>query len=265
MVIMKKNSIIYNISIVAFLLLSFNTKLISQQEINNRLSIGFEGGYQYTSIYDSDAFSVLPKGKSAYNFGFYGDYKLGSSIKFGLGLYFDKRGFKSNDFLSPIGELQDDDSVYVSYASYYQTDLDYTLNYLTLPISIIYYRESEKVSLYLKASLYYSLLINARENGSTELYIYPDHAPNFENPELQVPGSTVTKYNNEDVYEDFNADDWGVQLNLGFMYKLSERIGIHFTPGITLAFQQLYANPVRISKWNNIYRVNVGLNYKLKN
>lgn len=263
---MNKTSILYNLLFIVFLVISINTELLSQQEnSNDRISIGFEGGYQFTSIYDSYAYSVLPKGKSGYNFGLYGDYKLGSSIKFGLGLYLDKRGFKSNDYLNPIGELQSDDSVYVSYASYYQTDLDYSFNYLTIPISLIYYRESDKISLYLKASLYYSLLLNARKNGSTELYIYPDHAPNFEDEELRVPGSTITNFNNEDVFDTFNTDDWGVQLNIGFMYKLSDRIGIHFTPGLTLAFQQLYADPVRSSKWNNIYRVNMGLNYKIKN
>ncbi len=266
MVIMIKNSLFYNAFFVSLLVLLINTDLFAQQEkSNNRISIGFEGGYQYTNVYDSEAFTVLPKGKSGYNFGVFGDYKLGASIKFGLGLYLDKRGFKSNDYLSPIGELQSDDSIYVSYASFYQTDLDYSFNYLTIPVSLIYYRESEKISIYLKASLYYSLLLSASKNGSTELYIFPDHAPNFEAEELRVPGSTITNFNNEDVFDNFNTDDWGVQLNLGLIYKLNDRVGIHFSPGLTLAFQQLYADPVRSSKWNNIYRVNVGINYKLKN
>ncbi len=266
MVIMIKNSLFQKAFFVSMFFLFINVDLFSQEpNPDNRFNIGFEGGYQYTNVYDSEAFTVLPKGKSGYNFGLFGDYKLGGSIKLGLGLYLDKRGFKSNDYLSPIGELQSDDSIYVSYASYYQTNLDYSLNYLTIPVSLIYYRESEKISIYLKASLYYSLLLSANKDGSTELYIFPDHAPNFEAEELRVPGSTITNFNNEDVFDDFNTDDWGVQLNIGLLYKLNDRIGIHFSPGLTLAFQQLYADPIRSSKWNNIYRVNVGFNYKLKN
>lgn len=265
MVTMIKNTLFQKAFFVSILFLFINTNLFSQQpKPETRFNIGFEGGYQYTSIYDSEAYSVLPKGKSGFNFGLFGDYKLGGSIKLGLGFYLDKRGFKSND-LSPIQELQSDDSIYVSYASYYQTNLNYTFSYLTIPVSLIYYRESDKISMYLKASIYYSLLISANKDGSTELYIYPDHAENFEAEELRVPGSTITNFNNEDVFDDFNTDDWGVQLNLGILYKLTDRIGIHFSPGLTLAFQQLYADPVRSSKWNNIYRVNVGFNYKLKN
>ena len=113
--------------------------------------------------------------------------------------------------------------------------------------------------------MYYSLLLSALENGNSELYIYPDHAPNFEDPELQVPGSTIKDSNNKDVINSFNTDDWGVQLNLGIMYKLNDRIGIYFSPGLTLAFQQLYADPLRSSKWNNVYKVNIGINYRLKN
>lgn len=240
------------------------TNLRSQnEEIENKISIGFEIGPQFTSVSDSYAYSVLPKSKVGFNAGIFGEYKLTDLVKVRLGAYYDNRGFKGQDFISPISELQDDDSVYVSYASYYSEDLNYTLNYLTIPISIIYSKGNEKFSFFLQGSLYYSLLLNASVNGTTDLYIYPEHAPKFEDPELQVPGNTITEYDNKDITNNFTSNDWGVQLFFGFIYNINSKIGLQISPGLTVGFQNLYANPSRVSKWNNVYKINAGIVYKL--
>ncbi len=265
MVIMKRRSGLIFISAL-LLLVVFSSNDVSAQEttFNKKLSIGFEAGYQFTSIFDSQAYSNLPKGKSGYNAGFFAEYPLANLISARIGLNYDKRGFISQDYLTPIGELQSNDSVYVSYASYYFTDLDYSLNYLSIPLSLIYTKGTEKYSLSLQVTVYYSILMSAVKNGSTELYIYPDHAPNFEKPEYQVPGSTITTFNNENVQQDFTGNDWGVQISLGLTYRINPQVAIFLSPGFTTAFQQLYADPLRNSKWNNIYKVNAGIKYTLK-
>jgi hypothetical protein len=259
-----QSGIIYFATLLFLVIFSNNNMLAQETNSSKKASFGFEAGYQFTTIFDNQAYSKLPKGKSGYNAGLFAEYPVAHLISVRLGLYFDRRGFISQDYLTPIGELQSNDSVYVSYASYYATDLDYSLNYLSIPLSFIYTKRIEKFALSLQVTVYYSLLLSAKKNGTTELYIYPDHAPNFERPEYQVPGSTITRFNNENVMQAFTSNDWGVQLSLGLNYQISPQIGIFLSPGFTIAFQQLYADPLRNSKWNNIYKVNAGIKYTLK-
>lgn len=255
----------YYFGITVALILFFTTSLISQTENNEkRISLGFETGVQFTKIYDSRAFSSLPKSKTGFSVGFFGDYKLSELVKTRIGIYYDNRGFIDQDVFSPISEIQSDDSTYVSYASYFATDLDYTLNYLTIPLSFLYTKRNNKFSFFLQGSIYYSILISAHRTGYTDLYIYPDHAPKFENPELKNPGSTITEYNNEDVYELFGSNDWGVQLFFGVIFHINEDLSVQLAPGTTIAFQNLYADPVRSSKWNSIYKINAGIIYNIK-
>lgn len=257
-----KNILGFWIGIV--LLLFATSNLLSQTEnTDKRLSIGFEGGVQFTKIYDNYSFSNLPKSKTGFNVGIFGDYKLNELIKARIGLYYDNRGFINQDVFTPISENQGD-SVYVSYASYFATDLDYTLNYLTIPLSIFYTKGNDKFSFFLQGSIYYSILISAHRTGYTDLYIYPGHASKFENPDLQNPGNTITNYNNEDVFDTFSGNDWGIQLYFGIMYHINQKFSIQLSPGFTAAFADLYADPLRNSKWSSIYKINAGIIYNIK-
>lgn len=249
---------------VILLCLLFGTTLTYSQKNDSikRLSIGFEAGVQFTKIYDSWAISSLPKAKTGFITGVFVDYQLKNNFTTRIGLYYDNRGFLSQDVLSPISEIQGD-SIYSSYSSYYSTDLDFTLNYLTIPLSFIYTQGSDKWSFFLQGTIYYSLLISANRTGNTILYIYPEHAVNFEDPELRVPGYTITEYNKEDVYDSFSGNDWGIQVGFGVSYTISPKIDITVSPAFTLAFASLYANPSRDSKWNSIYKINAGIIYRL--
>jgi hypothetical protein len=256
---------LFKISAILIVITFFSiTNLKSQTEQNkSKISFGIEGGVQFTNIYDRETYSTLPKTKTGFTSGIFGNYDLSENVKLRLGLYYDKRGFKIEDYLTPISELQEDDSVYVSYASYYYEKLDYSLNYLTIPISLLYSKGNEKFEFFIEGGVYYSILLNASRNGNTELYIYPDHAANFENPLLQIPGSSITNFNNEDVLQYFTGNDWGILLSFGGVYHLNKNIDFQFSPETCFSFENLYANPVRSSKWNRIYRINAGIIYKL--
>ena len=227
-------------------------------EEDKRIYIGFEGGVQFTKISDSYAFSNLPKSKSGFSTGFFADYKFTDLVKVRVGLYYDNRGFIQQDVFTPIR-----DSAFISYNSYFATDLNYTLNYLTIPLSIFYTKGNDKFAFYIQGSIYYSILLNAHRTGHTELYIFPEHAQYFETPEFQVAGSTITNYNKEDVYDTFSGNDWGVQLFFGALYHINKKISIQLSPGFTVAFADLYADPSRNSKWSSIYKINAGIIYKI--
>jgi len=250
---------------ILFALIFIASNLISQTEnVEKKISLGFETGVQFTKIYDSWAYSNLPKSKTGFNVGFFGDYKFSELVKARVGLYYDNRGFIKQDIITPIAEVQSDNSVYVSYSSYFAEDLDYTLNYLTIPLSIFYTKGNDKFTFFLQGSIYYSILLNAKRNGTTNLYIDPDHAPNFENKEKYPSGLTTTNYNDEDVTTIFNGNDWGIQIFFGAMYHINQNFSVQLSPGFTMAFENLYADPTRSSKWNSIYKINAGIIYNLK-
>ena len=239
--------------------------LKSQTEnTSNKISLGFEGGVQFTKIYDNWAYSELPKSKAGFNLGFFADYQISKTVKLRFGTYYDSRGFKIQDVISPISELQSDDSIYVSYASYLTYDLDYNLNYLTIPFSIFYEKGSEKFSIYIQGGVYYSLLLSANRSGNTNLYIYPEHADNFENPDLRNPGNTITDYDKDDVFDLFVGNDWGVQFFFGVVYHINQKLDVQLTPGFAKSFEHLYADPSRNSNWSSIYKINAGIIYSLK-
>lgn len=253
------------VALMGLLFLFFLSPEIKSQTENteNKISLGFEGGVQFTKIYDNWAYSELPKSKVGFNMGLFADYKFHTNVKVRLGAYYDNRGFKIQDIVSPISELQSDDSIYTSYPSYFASDLVYNLNYLTIPFSIFYEKGNEKFSIYIQGGVYYSLLLSAHRTGNTDLYIYPDHAENFEDPKLRNPGNTRTEYNKDDVFDLFVGNDWGIQFFFGVVYHINEKLDVQLTPGFTKSFEHLYANPSRNSNWSSIYKINAGIIYSL--
>ncbi len=256
------NSRSYYALMVLFLLLpSVGFSQASDEE--KKISLGFEIGPQFTNVRDSWSYSNLPEAKVGFNTGLFADYNIHSNFKLRGGLYFDNRRFQHEDW-GPVAEFQSNDSIFISYLSYDYRNFDYNLNYLSIPLSIIYEKRSNKFSIYLQGSIYYSLLLSATKTGNTDLYIDPDHAGKFEDKEKFKAGHTITDYDREDVSTTFNSNDWGIQIYLGGIYHLNDRIGIHISPGFTLAFGNLYLNPQRDSGWKNVYKVNTGIIYTLK-
>jgi len=258
----------FNKFIISFLgiIISFilSPEIMSQTEATGKkISLGFEGGVQFTKIYDSWAYSALPNSKVDFNMGVFADYCCHPSIKIRLGAYYDNRGFKIQDVISPISELQSDDSIYTSYPSYFASNLVYNLNYLTIPFSLFYEKGNDKFNIYIQGGVFYSLLLSANKTGNTNLYIYPDHAENFEDPKLRNPGNTITEYNKEDIIDLFVGNDWGIQFFFGIVYHLNEKLDLQFSPGFAVSFEHLYADPSRNSKWNNNYKINAGIIYSL--
>ena len=255
---------IFKYILATFFVALITTQSKAQYQKKNKLSIGFEAGYQSTSITNDISSTAVTGSGGGLNASVFGSYPVSNSLNFELGFRYDSRGFTTKDFINPIAELQSDDSIYVSWSSYYSDSFKYRLNYLTIPISVVYERGNDKHKIFLKLSFYYSLLLNAQKSGNTELFIDPEHAPNFEDPELQQAGYTYNDINKADITNKFNSDDYGIQFFIGYQYKINEKFALRFTPGLTIGLQTLSANPLDNSKWNNIYLINAGIIYTLK-
>jgi hypothetical protein len=153
--------------------------------------------------------------------------------------------------------------VYTGYGSYYLLQIDYSLNYLTLPLSIIYQKGNEKVKVFTQFGIYYSMLLNASQDGSSDLYIDQADAEHFIDPELSA-GHHLESYSG-DVRNDYNSSDFGISFYIGAWFKISEKFSITLSPGLTYGFSNVYSNPEFDSNWNSIIKIDAGLIYSFGN
>ncbi len=115
-------------------------------------NLGVEGGMQFTNIRD---FSSLYQASSGigYSIGGYAEYNISNDFKVRGGLYFDNRVFQLN------GNFPFIDSTGKVLQSYYLYQADYKMNYLTIPLYIIYQRGSDKLKVTVQGGIYYSIYL----------------------------------------------------------------------------------------------------------
>ncbi len=221
------------------------------------LRIGIDGGVQFTSVQDNRMFSESGIGFSA---GAYVETPIGEVLNLSLGAYLDKRNFN----LNKAWVLQDYEApYYIGQASYYLESINYSTNYLTLPVSITYMKGENKFKIFIQMSVYYSLLINADQDGYSQLYISPIDTAHFTTPEWKTPGITEKNLIGS-VTESFNSYDFGLNFYIGGLYDISPKMSIKLSPGITYSTANVWSNPTRTAHWTSIFKINAGIVYKLK-
>ena len=236
---------------------SHSLTLTAQESNKGKFNLGFDGGVQFTNIEDRTTINPASQ-KTGYIFGPYAEYFITDLFSVKLGIYFDNRGFKIDDLyvgLSGNSVIYPDSVVY-SPGSYFHTTGDYSLNYLTVPLSINYVKGSERFKIFVQAGVYYSILLNADIEGYSDLYIEPEYAPHFDT----VPGHHIENYNG-DTTSLFNSFDAGMSLYLGGIIKLSEHWGITVSPGFQVSFTHLYNRPDIDAKWRQLFKIKAGVVY----
>ncbi len=249
----------YWITSLFMLALVFQVQPIVSQEIvtnKGKMNIGFEAGIQFTGV--DDPYMRISNGGIGYAAGPFFDYYLSDIVKFRAGLNFDNRAFSLQDMDYIV-----DDSGYVGKTSYYDVFEEYSVNYLTIPLSLIYVKGNDKFNFFIQATLYYSLFINAKQTGYADVYISELDAPHFYfkgYPELNTPGH---HYFDPDI-QTFNTSDIGINLLLGFTFFINPNLGITISPGFSYSFANVWENPERSTTWSHIYKINAGIIYTLK-
>jgi len=259
---MKKYQLIF-LAISLLLLSLFPSFLISQESNKGKINIGFEGGVQFTNV-DDPTKQNTPSRKTGYSLGPYAEYFISDIVSIKLGFYFDNRGYKIEDLYVGFADSSQiiPDSIVFSRNSYLHITRDYSINYLTIPLSISYIKGSDKFKIYIQAGVYYSLLLNASKKGFDDLYMDPNYAQHYE-PPFNVPGHTITDQTG-DATSTFNTYDFGMNLNLGFIFQFNPQWGITVSPGFSYSFTNLYFKPEIDAKWSQIYKINAGVVYTLK-
>ena len=235
--------------------------LLCSQQINaqifNKLNVGIDGGIQFTDIQDSRMFSKNGIGFTA---GGFAEIPLNPVLNFRLGLYLDKRNFNLNkawaiqDAMAPF---------YVGKASYYYENVDYSVNYLTIPASFLYMKGDKRIKIFIQVNIYLSLLASANQDGYSDLYISPADTAAFKTPEWKISGLQKESLSGN-VTNAFNSYDLGLNLFIGAMYAINDRLSIKLSPGITYSTANVWSNPTRTARWSTIFKINTGVVYKLK-
>jgi len=246
------------IPLIALVILIFNESVLSQEEVSLKgtMNVGFEAGVQFTGV--DDSYVQISKGGVGFTAGPYFDYYLSNIIKFRVGINFDNRAFSLQDM-----DYIMDDSSYVGKSSYYDVYESFKVNYLTIPLSLIYVKGNDKFNIFIQGTFYYSIFLNANQTGYADVYISEEDAPHFQfgdYPELNIPGH---HYLDPDI-QSFSTSDIGINLLFGFTYFINPNIGISISPGFTYSFANIWENPARQSTWSRIYKINTGITYKLK-
>lgn len=264
--------IIHKIKYLISVLLLAAVSLTAQEiEKKGHFSIGIEGGPQITNI-KGFAGIYNPVSKVGFYTGVYGDYFISNSFRLRLGAYYDNRRFGLEGYLPYLATPVEGDSTYYSFESYYLYQVDYSLNYLTIPIGIVYAKGNEKFKILIEANFYYSLFLFASRDGVDNFYIYPDHASYFTDLGLG-PGNNYYEYtgnaegfafnqDNQQFY--FNNYDFGFNFMIGAMYFVTERISINAGIGFALSIPNVFQDDRIDSGWSQQTKFNIGVAYLFK-
>jgi len=246
----------------SFLVLFFSLSASSQEEnVKGQFNIGIQGGPQFTNISPySSTYQMISK--TGYTIGAFGEYFITNDLKFRLGGYIDNRNYEKYANYSAVSGYDTDSVIYTGYKSYYLLQIDYSLNYFTLPLSIIYQKGNEKVKVFAQFGIYYSLLLNATQNGSSDLYIDPIDAPHFDDPILTA-GHHLQSYSGL-VSSNYNSSDFGINFYIGAWFKISKSLSATFSPGLTYGFSNVFINPEIDSNWGSIIKLDAGIIYKIE-
>ena len=259
---------------IFLMLLSLNA-LTQELEKKGYFSIGAEGGVQLTNIKGFSGYRAVSK--VGYNVGVFGEYYISNDFKVRLGAYYDNRKF-GLELSQPYLVNKIDDTIYASYKSYYFYQVDYSLNYLTLPLGINYTKGNEKFKILIQLNVYYSILIGSNRKGIDDYFIHPDDAQyfidvgSFEDRNF-IPGDNITEYNGSTDGASFDQDrihylfdtyDFGMNFIIGGVYNVTPRLGISASVGFTLGFANLFQEQRLETKWSQVTKFNLGIVYLLE-
>lgn len=242
-------------------ILFFSLSASPQEEnLKGKFTIGIQGGPQFTNISDySSNFQMISK--TGYSIGAFGEYFITNDFKLRLGAFYDNRKYEKYANYSAVSGYDSDSMVYTGYNSFYLLQIDYSLNYLTLPLSLIYQKGNEKVKVFVQFGIYYSLMISATQDGSSDLYIDPEDAGHFINPDLSA-GHHLQSYNG-DVSYDYNSSDFGINFYIGAWFKISDKLSAAISPGLSYGFSNVFVNPEIDSNWGPNIKLDAGIIYSL--
>jgi hypothetical protein len=234
--------------------------LFSQDSIQSKWSFGITAGPQFTQI-SSPGLPAIPENGVGYLAGIFGEYEVIDNIKVRIGTNFDKRSFNA---AYQSAYLVFNDST-VSRDSYTGYDLKYSVDYFTIPLSIIYTKGEGPFKLFIQGTFYYSFYLTAHKNGFTDTYIAENdfkYIDQEEYPNIKQGHNREDFSGKTDIFlanEKFNSSDIGLSFFIGGIYEISEKVGLYLSPGFTASFGRVLENPIYESRWIRVFKIETGV------
>ena len=241
------------------------------QEISKKglFNLGVEGGVQFTGIRDFDAV-YRPSAGIGYTVGGFVEYYINGWLKIRGGVGLDNRVFQLNGGFPFI------DSTGKKLESYYYYQADYSFNYLTIPVNIIYQKGNDKFKVILQGGVFFSVLMNTTIKGDEDIYIAPEDYYLVKDSTLK-PGHNHTVFSGNtrglvsyfsSVYKPenyrFSTTDYGLSLQIGFLWNITRQLGLSAGFNFSFGFMNLFEDPEVLTKWSKINKIKLGLTYTLK-
>ncbi len=249
---MKK---LISIGILLITCLTLSSQTTSRKGIMNFV---FEGGVQFTGI--DDVYLPVSNGGTGYIFGPGIEYYVNDKLKIRGALMFDNRKFSLEGTYT---NLYINDSTFTSSNSYGQIVQNYSVNYLTIPLSIIYIKGTNKFRVFIKGTYYLSVYLNNTQTGYDEVYIAPQDANLFIDsylPEFATPGM----HQLDPSKQKLSSSDAGVNMFFGVEYSINEKLALSLAPCFSYSFGNVWNDPKRDVNWSTLYQINLGILYQIK-
>jgi len=253
--LLKHTLIIGAIALILSLSQTVNAQIYQKGSVN----IGIDGGIQFTNV-STNFTSNSPSSGTGFSIGPYVEYHVSNNFKLRLGAQYDNRAFGINE--SAIWRAVCEDSLFIYENSYIQYKRDYKVNYLTLPLSIIYVKGNEKFKIYVQLSFYYSIYLSAHQKGFNDLYIDTLDFQNICDTTISV-GHNIKEFD-EAVERGFNTSDFGLNFYIGGIIKLAPGLGLTIAPGFTWGMGDVFEDQSIMSNWSRIFKINTGIVYTFK-
>lgn len=251
--------------VLGLLVISVNFASAQFETKKGQFNIGVDGGIQFTDIRSFGSI-YQPSSKIGYTIGAFGDYYISNDFRLRLALNFDNRAFQINSNL-PLADTSGKIG-----NSYYLYQVDYKLNYLTIPFGVIYTRGGDKFKILLQLSFYYSIFLNSTMNGGEDFYIAPEDIGSLPDDSELLPGHNFYAYDGSTTglayafnskTEHFNSYDFGFNFLIGGLYQVTPTVGITLSLGFTYGLANVYENTEWDSRWSQMTKVNLGIAYTL--
>jgi len=230
---------------------------VSQNEGNYKgnINLGIETAVQFTGI--SDIYMPISDNGVGFAVGGFVEYYITDIFSIKGSLLFDNRAFSLGD----RGYITD--SLYIGKSSTYNITENYKVNYLTIPLSLVYKKGTDKFKFFIQGSFYYSIFLNSNQSGDIHIHISEEDASHFdfENyPELSIPGD----YYYKPTINSFSSSDMGIRLSFGGILKVNSNIAISLSPAFNYSFSNVWENPLRETSWTSLTTINLGIIYNFK-
>lgn len=188
-------------------------------------------------------------------------YGLTEEVKIQMEVLFDRRSIGATSVLHGFYFANDSSEVLCTNC-YYIYDINFTTNYLQIPLLLHYAKAKGNFQIGLQGGVYYALLMGNTHEGveiinfdSAGLSAYPQHG--------LTPGLSVQNFSGSSINV-INTYDAGILVGLAANYYLGKRMTLALEGRFKIGIVNFYENPEMPEITYKSYVLRLGLNYQFE-